>query len=134
MTPERWRKVEEIFQAAIDLSLPDRDLFLKEKCGEDSSLHNDVLQLIKQLETAGELLEHPPYGSTDVAVFEGLIDDEDPMIGRRLGAYQIEREIGRGGMGAVYEAVRVDKEFSKRAAIKLVKRGMDTDFILRRFR
>src|SRR6266850_8578869 len=58
----------------------------------------------------------------------------DPMIGRRLGVYRIEREIGRGGMGAVYEALRVDNEFTKRAAIKLVKRGMDTDFILRRFR
>ena len=56
------------------------------------------------------------------------------MIGRRLGAYRIEREIGRGGMGAVYEAVRADNEFRKRVAIKLVKRGMDTDFILRRFR
>ena len=56
------------------------------------------------------------------------------MIGRRLGAYRIEREIGRGGMGAVYEAIRVDNEFNKRVAIKLVKRGMDTDFILRRFR
>src|SRR6266850_2737752 len=58
----------------------------------------------------------------------------DPMIGRRLGVYRIEREIGRGGMGAVYEALRVDNEFTMRAAIKLVKRGMDTDFILRRFR
>ncbi len=56
------------------------------------------------------------------------------MLGRRLGAYRIEREIGRGGMGAVYEASRADNEFNKRAAIKLVKRGMDTDFILRRFR
>src|SRR5437762_11696308 len=37
-------------------------------------------------------------------------------------------------MGAVYEAIRVDQEFHKRVAIKLVKRGMDTDFILRRFR
>ena len=53
------------------------------------------------------------------------------MLGRRLGSYRIEREIGRGGMGAVYEASRADNEFNKRAAIKLVKRGMDTDFILR---
>ena len=52
----------------------------------------------------------------------------------RLGAYLIEREVGRGGMGAVYEARRVDQEFNMRVAIKLVKQGMDTDFILRRFR
>jgi serine/threonine protein kinase len=67
-------------------------------------------------------------------MLESLVEEKDPMIGRRLGAYRIEREIGRGGMGAVYEAIRADNEFNKRAAIKLVKRGMDTDFILRRFR
>jgi len=63
-----------------------------------------------------------------------LADTGDPLIGVRLGAYRIERQVGRGGMGAVYEARRVDQEFNKRVAIKLVKRGMDTDFILRRFR
>ena len=56
------------------------------------------------------------------------------MIGRRVGAYELKREIGRGGMGAVYLAVRADSAFQKSVAIKLVKRGMDTDFILRRFR
>jgi serine/threonine protein kinase len=56
------------------------------------------------------------------------------MAGARIGAYKIVREIGRGGMGAVYLAVRADSEYQKRVAIKLVKRGMDTDFILRRFR
>ncbi|HWL73207.1 MAG TPA: serine/threonine-protein kinase, partial [Burkholderiaceae bacterium] len=65
---------------------------------------------------------------------ESLEELEDPLLGVRLGAYQIEREVGRGGMGAVYEARRVDQEFNMRVAIKLVKRGMDTDFILRRFR
>ena len=69
-----------------------------------------------------------------MSVLESFVEDKDPMIGRRLGSYRIEREIGRGGMGAVYEASRADNEFNKRAAIKLVKRGMDTDFILRRFR
>ncbi len=80
------------------------------------------------------MLEQPLYANTELGMLESFADEIDPMIGRRLGAYRIEREIGRGGMGAVYEAVRVDKEFNKRAAIKLVKRGMDTDFVLRRFR
>ncbi|HEY0078086.1 MAG TPA: protein kinase, partial [Pyrinomonadaceae bacterium] len=63
-------------------------------------------------------------------------DPEDPnsMTGRRIGAYQIVREVGRGGMGAVYLAERADSEFRRNVAIKLIKRGMDTDFIIRRFR
>src|SRR5574341_69028 len=55
-------------------------------------------------------------------------------VGRQVGSYKLVREIGRGGMGAVYLAVRADREFRQRAAIKLVKRGMDTDFVIRRFR
>src|SRR5919199_1042213 len=59
---------------------------------------------------------------------------EDLMAGRRVGSYRILREVGRGGMGAVYLAERADSAFHKRVAVKVVKRGMDTDFILRRFR
>src|SRR4029453_2727949 len=91
----------------------------------------DIESLLLQHDSAGELLEESIYGNTELGVLGSFIEEEDPMLGRRLGAYRIEREIGRGGMGAVYEAVRVDNEFNKRAAIKLVKRGMDTDFILR---
>ena len=133
MTPERWRQVEEIFQAAIDLLPEDRRRYLSEACANDDLLKRDVELLLSQHDSGGGILSQPLYGNTESGVLESLLD-EDPMIGRRLGAYRIEREIGRGGMGAVYEAVRVDNEFNKRAAIKLVKRGMDTDFILRRFR
>lgn len=56
------------------------------------------------------------------------------MIGRRIGAYRLEEEVGRGGMGVVYRAARVDGEFDQTVAIKLIKRGMDTDMILKRFR
>src|SRR5262249_43361245 len=58
----------------------------------------------------------------------------DSMIGRQIGAYRLVREIGRGGMGAVYLALRANDQSGRRVAIKLIKRGMDTDFILRRFR
>lgn len=134
MTPERWRQVEEIFQTALDLSPEERSRYVSTACAADPALRKDVEALLSQHDSAGQLLEEPPYGNTEMSALESFIDDEDPMLGRRLGAYRIEREIGRGGMGAVYEATRVDKEFHKRVAIKLVKRGMDTDFILRRFR
>src|SRR5207237_5155501 len=52
----------------------------------------------------------------------------------KIGKYKIIREIGRGGMGAVYYATRDDGEFKQKVAIKLIKRGMDSDEILRRFR
>ena len=134
MTPERWRQVEEIFQAALDLSPEDRTRYLSDVCAQDTSLKRDVESLLSQYDSAGELLDKPLYGSTEMGMFESFVEDKDPMLGRRLGSYRIEREIGRGGMGAVYEASRADNEFNKRAAIKLVKRGMDTDFVLRRFR
>lgn len=135
MTPERWHQVEEIFQAALDLKPGERELYVADACADDPTLRQEVESLLSQHESAGDLLEEPIYGRTGMNALETLAtDDVDPMIGRRLGAYRIEREIGRGGMGAVYEAIRVDQEFQKRVAIKLVKRGMDTDFILRRFR
>jgi eukaryotic-like serine/threonine-protein kinase len=134
MTPERWRQVEEIFQAALDLSPEDRNRYVLDVCKEDSELKRDVESLLSQYDSAGELLEEPVYGNTEMSVLESFVEEKDPMLGRRLGSYRIEREIGRGGMGAVYEASRADNEFNKRAAIKLVKRGMDTDFVLRRFR
>ena len=134
MTPERWRQVEEIFQAALDLSPEDRDRYVSDVCAQDTELRRDVESLLSQYDSAGELLEQPVYGNTEMSALESFVEDKDPMLGRRLGTYRIEREIGRGGMGAVYESSRADNEFNKRAAIKLVKRGMDTDFILRRFR
>ena len=134
MTPERWRQVEEIFQGALDRVPDQRTQYVLEACGNDETLRRDVQLLLSQHDSAGELLDVPLYGNTEMGMLQAIADEEDPMIGRRLGAYRIEREIGRGGMGAVYEALRADNEFNKRAAIKLVKRGMDTDFILRRFR
>jgi eukaryotic-like serine/threonine-protein kinase len=135
MTPERWLQVEEIFQAALDLKPAEREQYVIRACATDLALRREVETLLSQHESAGDLLEEPLYGDTGMQALEALAtEDVDPMIGRRLGAYRIEREIGRGGMGAVYEAIRVDQEFNKRVAIKLVKRGMDTDFILRRFR
>src|SRR5689334_19540645 len=134
MTPERWRQVENIFQTALDLPAERRASYLTEACAQDPTLQGEVVSLLARHESGDYSLEDLIPADIKARRFDPFADDQDPLIGRRLGAYEIVREIGRGGMGAVYEAVRVDREFQKRVAIKLVKRGMDTDFILRRFR
>src|SRR5215471_7009009 len=78
-------------------------------------------------ESANEITELHQTQSSEHA-------DDESRIGREIGPYRIEREIGRGGMGTVYEAWRADGEFQHRVAIKLIRSGQDRDFVLRRFR
>lgn len=134
MTRERSQQVEEIFQTALKLPAAKRAAYLSEACAGDLSLRQEIANLLSGYETEDYEFEGLIPPEVQAHNQEAFDDDHDPLIGRRVGAYRIVREIGRGGMGTVYEAVRADKEFSKRVAIKLVKRGMDTDFILRRFR
>jgi serine/threonine protein kinase len=95
-------------------------------CGDDTSLRREVESMLQQ---SGERIDR---------CVDRLSEERDPggesLRGTRLGAYEIVREIGRGGMGAVYLARRADDEFEKLVAIKLLKRGTDTDEVLRRFR
>lgn len=135
MTPERWQRIESIFQSALDLARSDRENFLNAECADDADLRSEVDKLLLQYDESGDFIEEPMVERSGLHDLASLIDeDRDPVIGKILGVYRIEREIGRGGMGAVYEATRIDGEFRHRVAIKLVKRGMDTDFILKRFR
>ncbi|MDT5156905.1 MAG: eukaryotic-like serine/threonine-protein kinase [Acidobacteriota bacterium] len=142
MTPERWQQIEEVFQTAVDLPPEERHPYLTLACGGDDTLRQQVTTLIEQYEAAGDFIEEPALAALPLHVQTDpyatmpldLVADIDPAIGRRIGAYLVAREIGRGGMGAVYLAERADGEFRQRVAVKLIKRGMDTDFILRRFR
>jgi len=135
MSPERWKQVEELFGRAIDLPHEARAQFLKDACGADAELCAEVENLLASDEAAGEFIEAPAFDVRQVTAIEQQVAEEAaPMTGRRIGSYRVVREIGRGGMGAVYLAVRADDEFHRRVAIKLVRRGMDTDFILKRFR
>ena len=59
----------------------------------DTELKRDVESLLSQYDSAGELLDQPVYGNTELSVLESFVEEKDPMIGRRLGSYRIERKL-----------------------------------------
>ena len=127
MTPERWQQVKGVLATAIELPTEAaRTAFLATACLDDTALRHEV----------SSLLDQAPDEFDSCAAKVGLLST-DPLLpeheGRRLGAYELLRELGRGGMGAVWRARRADQQFEKLVAIKLLKRGTDTDEILRRF-
>jgi serine/threonine protein kinase/Tfp pilus assembly protein PilF len=137
MSSSNWQKIEEIFDEAAELPRAEREAFLNEACGDDADLRREVEALLAADEQSNDFIESPIIASNTLANLlpDNLEDSVAPhFLGKRVGAYELVRELGRGGMGAVYLGRRADSEFRKQVAVKLVKRGMDTDFILKRFR
>ena len=125
--PARWRRLKNILADALEqTSLEERTAMLSRSCAGDTALLREAEKLLAHDTTAFE--EFAEFAATR------LSQDERDRIGERLGAYEIVRELGHGGMGAVYLAERADGQFEKRVAIKVLKRGTDTDEVLRRFR
>ncbi|MEN3335367.1 MAG: eukaryotic-like serine/threonine-protein kinase [Blastocatellia bacterium] len=132
MHPERWRLIDEMFHAAVELSANERRNFLERACGGDALLRAEIDKLLDGYDRAENFIETPPwFDETLITLSES---DEGPLAGLRLGAYEVIREIGRGGMGTVYLAARADEEFRKQVAIKLVTAGFDHESIIQRFR
>jgi serine/threonine protein kinase/tetratricopeptide (TPR) repeat protein len=128
---ERWARVKELFEAAVELDSTQRASFLDGECDGDEALRTEIESLLKSDEQTGDFIEQPVF-----AIPRDLFPDseEEPVAGRKFGAYQLIREIGRGGLGAVYLAARADDQYRKQVAIKVIRRGLDTDDIIRRFR
>lgn len=130
MSPERWRRIDHLLQAALDLPVDQRAAFVKAECGDDDDLRFHVEEALAAMEQP----DADPFRTAIGDVAARFIGEAPLSSGLRLGAYRLIEEIGRGGMGSVYLAQRDDDEFRKQVAIKVVKRGMDTDHLLRRFR
>ena len=131
MNPERWRQVREILDNAIALPAMERSGFLDSACSSDKELRLEVESLLRSHEDAGSVfLQNPAVDLKSVVVTAPA----PSRVGRRIGVYEILEEIGRGGMGEVYRAIRADGQFDKQVAIKLVRGGMDAPAILERFR
>ncbi|HEX8286754.1 MAG TPA: protein kinase [Pyrinomonadaceae bacterium] len=145
MPQNRSRQIEEIFQSAIVLAPNERLNYVYSQT-EDPELQREVEKLLSGYESAKNPAGSEDWAGGDIqnseqnqnaeqqAIEPETVAEQDRMIGQRLGVFELKKEIGRGGMGAVYLAERADGEFSQKVAVKLIKRGMDTDFIIRRFR
>ena len=131
MHPDRWRQIEELFHAALALDGNKREAYLAEACLDDASLRQEVENLIVGHEGATASMQ---TAMVREAVQQIREDDGTLGVGREFGPYRVIREIGQGGMGRVFLGERTDEEFHHRVAIKLIKRGMDTDSVIRHFR
>jgi Tol biopolymer transport system component/serine/threonine protein kinase len=125
--PERWGLVKELLAACLELDPSERSDYLDRTCGHDAGLRAELESLIASYDDSGDPLDEGEARTADEA-------DATQIIGRRIGPYRIIEEIGEGGMSRVYLGVRADDAFRKRVAVKVVKRGMDYEFVLRRFR
>jgi eukaryotic-like serine/threonine-protein kinase len=126
MNQAEWIKIKEVFNAAIDLPQNERGVVF-EKCDENTL--NKVRKLINAHENAQNFIE------ASAIVEVGLFKENEPdfYIGKQIDDYKILKQIGHGGMGTVYLATKLDESFDKKVAIKLIKRGMDTTAVLKRF-
>ena len=122
MTAERWRRVEELYHAALAHDEPSRAAFLAEICAGDVALRQEVESLLKQGASADGFLNKPT-----VAMPTQLVDGlgASVLTGRRLGVYQVQSRIGAGGMGEVYRAR--DTKLGRNVAIKILPRVFTAD-------
>ena len=120
MSNPDWLKIKEAFYQALDLPEAEREEFLS---GQNQFVRTEIAELIASHEKAQNFIAEP-------AVVEFGLNGET-LVGRKIGNYKLLEIIGTGGMGKVFLA---EKEgFEKKFAVKLIKRGMDTDEVLRRF-
>jgi serine/threonine protein kinase len=131
MEPERWNRVKQAVNACLELKPEERKAGIRKACGGEVALMAEVESLLDFHDRADGFLESP---SLDVNSLAAPEDEAENLTGRRIGNYQISEIIAQGGMGAVYKAVRADDQFRKQVAIKLIRSGFDSSFIVQRFK
>lgn len=129
MNPERWKQIEEIFYAAVELPELERENFLKKTCVEDAELQSEVESLLQRDLETGTILK------TVISNAAGSLPEDKPpdLMGKRIGPYRIVGLIGQGGMALVYKAVRDDDQYQKLVAIKMIRLDLAPTFLISRF-
>lgn len=130
MTAGQWARVEELFHEALNQPPEERLAWLQAVCGADTAIFHEVQSLLASDRTQ-------IAGVMEFAVKQAVLAHYETATSteiRRAGPYRLLKEIGQGGMGTVYLAERDDEHYKTKVAVKLVRPGMDTEFILHRFR
>lgn len=120
---------EEIFEAALQLPDEQREEYVENACGGDSTLRGRVMDLIKAHGTAGSFMLAPAVAVRKTIV---LSLPPDEKAGDRIGRYKLLQQIGEGGCGVVYMAEQ-EEPVRRRVALKVIKLGMDTKSVIARF-
>jgi serine/threonine protein kinase/tetratricopeptide (TPR) repeat protein len=137
-----WSEADALFAVALEMDAPARDRLLRRECAGRPEVRREVEELLSAA-AAAESCFRPIPGAIGEALHACLTervgaladsDEADSSVGRRIGRYRLVRRLARGGMGTVYLAERADGAFERRVAMKLLRRGLDTDDILARFR
>ncbi len=130
MTPERWKQIKQIFGEALAIEEAQRTAWLAEH-GGDAELRREVESLLAAHAKESAIVDLPAAAYVTGTAFRA---GAEQWIGQRLGPYEITALLGHGGMGEVYRARRVDAEYDKEVAIKLVPAGYQAEFVLQRLR
>lgn len=130
--PTRWERTKELLDRVLDLPPDGREAYLRKATAGDPTLFDEVWALVRAAEPDLDALEHPAALYLDGEASDEDLEDLEGREGERVGPYRLIRVLGRGGMGVVYEAERTG-DVGGTVAVKLIKRGMDSALVARRF-
>ena len=132
MDTQRWELAGSIFERLLGTPEQEREVLLETLCGADAELKGVVLSMLDSESSALRFDRALAANELPTATLD-VSDSPDNLPGGRVGPWLLVRKLGTGGMGVVWLGERVDGQFEQRAALKLIKRGMDSEAVLKRF-
>jgi serine/threonine protein kinase len=129
MKTDRWKRIETIFQNALDLTPSERMKYVVQACGEDVELRSELESLLANDNSTTEI---DSLVAEDLRVM--VMESDRCETGLQIGPYRLIRELDSGGMGVVYLGVRSDDQYFQIVAVKMIREGMSSPALVQRFR